>query len=402
MSDEKKPKIDLKARLGKTAGPTAGGSMPVPAGSVPAPQGSVPAPYAGSVPAPFNPGGIPAPSIPPSATSSAAVDALGGLGMNMNSPFRQAAPHAPPPPQRIEVDESTLQEARRGAFKKASFVGIGAALAFGLVGYVAGGALEKGANRKRAMEDAAGLQKNVEDSKVTLEKLLKKLEEGKAGIEAKKFPPTLVADLAAITVDFDGSKLAGVRFSGFKASTTRSLIAYASSVQELNTKKTLVASLIGSLQKPMTESWAQTDKVSVKFVVLIGGPASKDPAGNPVAILAPLAKAVETTKAKFEMPEKYTVTFMGANREVERYKTGTLEKASGLAVLPNSIETAFPSETTGQKVRMLSQLASLMQDIKGEEAAKDKGKDDMERDLKAGLMTKADALVKELVETQKQ
>ena len=58
----------------------------------------------------------------------------------------------------------------------------------GLVGYVLGGVLEKSANRKRAMDDAGSLQKDVEKSKGEMDKLLKKLEEGKAGIEAKLWP----------------------------------------------------------------------------------------------------------------------------------------------------------------------------------------------------------------------
>jgi hypothetical protein len=398
MADEKKPKIDLKARLGKTAGPGAIAPASVPApGSIPSPglpaPSGIPAPFAApsSPAAPFS-GSIPAP-----AASSAAVDALGTLGMNQ--PFRPSVAAAPPPPARIEMDESTIQDARRGAFKTAAAAGFGLALLFGLVGYVAGGALEKSSGRTAAMADANALEADVAKSKTTMETLLKKLEEGKAGIEQKKYPAGLGGELGGINVDFDGLKLGGRRFSGFKTSTTQQLVAYITSVQELNTKKNLVATLLAKNQKSMTDSWTQTDKVNVQYIVLLGGPKGKDPAGNPVAILAPLVKPHETLKSKFEVPDKYTASFLGSNVEVERFKSGTLEKAAGMAVLPNSVEAAFPSESTGAKIQLLSQLSGLIREIKGEEAAK--GKEEMVQDVKAGMLQRADALIKELKDTQK-
>ncbi|MBN9161792.1 MAG: hypothetical protein J0I07_12575, partial [Myxococcales bacterium] len=266
MADEKKPKIDLKARLGKTAvggatpPPPAVGGIPAPA-AAPTPAGSsgsvAPAPTPGAV---QSGGGLPVPPGipvgPPPAFKSGAVnlDPSNPLAaaMAQPAPARSQAPAALPQPQRIEVDELTVQEARKGARKQGLMVGIIFGVVLGAIGYIAGGAQETNKGRTQSVAHAKSLAGDVGTSREQLKSLAEKLEAGRDKLaKEKKFPDTLAKDLSAVNVDFDGTKLAGVRFSGFTQDTTSGLIEYISSVQAANDRKNALMGLLAKLQKPM-------------------------------------------------------------------------------------------------------------------------------------------------------
>src|ERR1700677_4218183 len=149
MADDKKPKIDLKSRLQKmgtgapgiTPPPPGAGSIPVPTGSAPppsmppamprsAPSVSPGIPGLGGPPPPMpsSSGSIaPPPGIPKPAISSrpATLDSNNTLAAVVQ-PFKPAAAPvaAIPQPQRIEVDEIAIQQARRGAFRGGVVVGL--------------------------------------------------------------------------------------------------------------------------------------------------------------------------------------------------------------------------------------------------------------------------------------
>ena len=257
MAEEKKPKIDLKARLGKGAGgatpppPVAG--IPVPAGGGGAPGGMAPVPQSSPSGAPGGGGGLPVPPGipvgPPPAfgrMGGAAIDPSNPLAAAA-TPYRAPAPPPPPPqPQRIEVDEMAVQEARKGARKQGLIAGLVAAAVLGAIGYIAGGAVETNKGRQKSVGDAKSLAGDVAKSRDQLKTIADKVEAGKNSLlKDKKFPDTLAKELGGINVDFDGNKLAGVRFSGFKQETTSNLIEYITSVQTLNDRKTAI---IGKLR----------------------------------------------------------------------------------------------------------------------------------------------------------
>ena len=117
MAEDKKPKIDLKARLGKSptaqapatglgGAPSSGRSAPTP---VPPGTGSV-VPVPPGVPVgPPSPFGI----APPK--HHGAIDPSNPLAA-VAAPYRAPAPQATiVQPQRIEVDEVAVHEARKGA-----------------------------------------------------------------------------------------------------------------------------------------------------------------------------------------------------------------------------------------------------------------------------------------------
>jgi hypothetical protein len=403
MADEKKPKIDLKARLGKAGAQNqpaapASGSLPAPALSNPAPSGSLPAPAMGMPD--FNPnasGGIPG-------APSSAADVLGGLGGlgHAASPFRpqpqarpapQAAPVslAPPPPQRIEVDDTALNEARKSSLKKAVGIGAGLALVVGAIGFVAGGAGEKSNARTASVESAKELAKDVETSKASLDVLVKKLEAGRALLndkDKKAFPDSLATELGGLKVDFDGQKLAGRRFSGFKVETTRNLVQYITSIQEVNDKRERLQRVLGALQKPFTEA-AQGRRSIVNFVTL-----QKDAQGNLLAGVTPLSTPIKVENDKFELPKdgyEYTEGRDDKGKDVKKtipkYTTGALDKPYG-AYIP-------ASDGNSAKTQLNLQIADMLVVIKGMDG-QSAGVDDQ----KATVMKQADMLILALKEVK--
>jgi hypothetical protein len=416
MADEKKPKIDLKARLGKTA---VGGATPPPPGAVggipmPAPSAATPAPgqatnnsggYApAAIPAPTPtapkmggglpvPPGIPVGPPPAFKPSGLSLDPSNPLASALAQPQAPPRAAAPPQPQRIEVDELTVQEARKGARKQGLLAGVVFGLVLGAVGYIAGGAQETNKSRAASVAHAKSLATDVQKSREQLKTLAEKLEAGRTQLAQRKFPESLPKDLGAINVDFDGTRLAGVRFSGFSSDTSTGLIEYISGVQQTNDRKNALMSLMARLQKPLTEQFknlAENKPPPANFVVLI----NKDPQKNPYAILAPLQKPLDMTQPQ---PAEFLATDPLTKQNVSAGKFATLDRPGAAIVVPKSVEAACPSETSGQIGQLVGQLTKVINDIRGE--APPPG-EQLVQDTKPGLLERADRLVTGLNKVQ--
>lgn len=388
MAEEKKPKIDLKARLGKTA---AGGAAPAPSGALPVPAPSAAAPVAApsapasGAPLPGTPIGPPPGFVAPG--SKPALDPSNPL-VAAASPSRAPEPPPPPQPQRIEVDEAAVQEASKAALRKGVMIGGLLAVICGIVGYVAGMSGEANSGRKKAQGDAKSLAGDVLKAKETLDKIGKKLDEGKKSLVTdKKFPDKLASELGGMNVDFDGGKLAGVRFSGFSTETSSGLIEFISSVQSFNDRKLALINLLNALQKPITESFASSANPTINHVVLLG---RQDASKNYYGILAPLDAPLPIKPDAIALPDKLKaidVTGGGAKVEVAKYTGGDLSKPAALYIAPASISKNFPSEVNGKIAQLVSQLAKGANEVSG-----DKVDPNMVQETKEGLVARADKL----------
>jgi hypothetical protein len=403
MADEKKPKIDLKARLGKTQVGTSQAPAPVPTPPPPGISARTPPPPVQSVPVAGMSGpGIPAPPGIPVGPPGPFSAVPSGPSLDPGNPLAAvAAPYrAPqvvqPQPQRIEVDEVAVQEAR----KKAAKTGFVIALLLGVagvgVGFVAGGAHEQSNARDKSKNDAAELATDLGKAKDTLSKLAEKMEEGRGQLVAKKFPDQLAKELGGLNVSFDGSELAGRRFSGFPQDTTAMLVDFITSVQALNDRKELVSGLLSKLQKPLTEQWsAPAGQQSITLVAAV----SKDPAGNPSAILAPLTAPITFSKDDVKLPSDFTFSdpLGGGNAMAPRYTGGDILKSSAaIPVVPKTFEKVCPSETAGASAQLAAQIGGVVREIKGEGPAAQ----DVVTDTKAGLVERADKLIAALQKVQ--
>ncbi len=402
MAEEKKPKIDLKARLGKTA---VGGATPAPppaAPSAPAEAGSAPAPSAPAAPPPaMSSGGLPPPAVglpvPPGVPvgRTPALDPSNPLAAVV-APPPAPAPAAPAAPARIEVDEMAVQEAAKKA-RRTGFVFSVVTLALGVgIGFMGGQAQQAGKYKADSRADAADLKKDVDGAKGKMEELAKALEGGRDSLKAKPpvFPKDLVTQLGGINVDFDGTKLTGRRFSGFPMETSTGLINLATSVAALNEHKTAIKNLLSKLEKPLTEQLAaaQSGTASLQYMVLLGGPTGKDPNGNFVGVLSPISPPISISKDKVEIPNDLKGVVNGGVVTVPKLTSANIDKPGAVYLAPGSIEAVFPSDTKSLAGQLSVKLADLIHDLRGDE----KPKDDIVNDVKPGLIEAAETLSKNL------
>jgi hypothetical protein len=403
MADEKRPKIDLKARLGKTAGlaPT------------PTPQPGTVTPSGRPMPIPVSPSGHPMPVPPRSSQPPGQYGALGGMPIPPPTPYpgtqapfdpsnplasAVAAPYAQrqraPEPQRIEFDDLTLQQASKSARKQGIIIGGVVAVLLGVVGYVAGGAVEQASGRASSKAGAEDLAVNATKARDQLKTLAEKMEAGrKLLMTEKKFPASLITELGGINVDFDGKQLEGRRFSGYSTDTTRDLVEFITAVQGVNDRKRVIQNLLTSLQKPISDQLAIPEgQVDINWVVVV----DKDLSGNMAAALSHLVKPITINGQNTVLPPKFTFTAPGGSSNVElpRYLTGDISKApAALYVTPRTFDSACPAAATGQIVQLGAQIGNFIAELRGEGAA---GEGGSTLDSKAGLIDRADKLVKEL------
>ena len=347
MTEEKKPKIDLKARLGKASsaslppalGSTDGGD------SVPPPAASFPGPGAASTPA-----------------------------------LAPAAAPLPPPPvvQRFEVDDAEVIEARKSGFKQGATIAVVVGLAALGIGFAAGGASEKAAGRTKAMADMTDLATRAGEANAKLAGLRDKLDAGIKELQAKKFPESLASDLGGIHVDFDGAMLGGRRFSGVSLETTRELVDFATDVAAVNERKSVIATLLVKLREPIEKKFKGGERSMISYAVVLEG-AGK---GGPFfASLAPLAKGLEADAA---LPATYKVSGSKAQSDVPAYVKGDVS-GRAIAVKAGTFEAACPDETKGAQAQLIAQLRGLAAKLKGEDPTSSP-------DAKAGLIERAEKL----------
>src|SRR5688500_16907462 len=212
MSEDKKPKIDLKARLGKktvsapATGP--GGSIPPPAG-IPRPSGI----------------GIPAPPFQPTHTSRPApmVDASNPYGAMQPS----VAHRAEPATIRIEMGDDVMR-AHKGGKTNVMILAIVTAAIGGFVGFALGGGAERAKGQDAALHGAQELTKDVQAANTKIEELANVLKAAKEKLGKGKFPEEEVSKLGALNIPFDGTNLSGKGIGRFKSDVLNMLIQFAS------------------------------------------------------------------------------------------------------------------------------------------------------------------------------
>ncbi len=398
MAEERK-KIDLKARLGKTPAPP-----PVAPASAPPPPYGIAQPVPSRAPPPASSGaglpgvpvGVPVGPPPPfqrSAYPAQNIDPSHPLAA-VAAPYRPQA--SPAQPQRIEVDELAVQQASRSARKQGIVVGLVFAVVLGGVGYVAGGASEQGAGRSKSRNDAAELSASVGKARDALKTLGDKMEAGSKSLLAeRKFPDALTKELGGLNVDFDGTQLAGRRFSGFPQETTHDLVEFITSVQAVNDRKQIIQALLVRLQKPITEQLAAPPgQQKVSYVVAV----DKDPSGNLAGFLSPLTAPIPVTGSNIQLPGKFSFANPGGsgNTELPRYSGGDIARTpAAIYVVPKTFDTVCPSAQSGQVAQLGAQIGEFIRTIRGEGSSAPAGEDTVQ-DSKPGLLERANKLVDEL------
>jgi hypothetical protein len=344
MSDDKskKPKINLKDRLGKTNIGTQSVPLPVP-GSAPsspgAPQGIAPPP--GITP------GIPVP------------------------PFAQpkAAEAAPPPPKptvvqqtiKVEVGEEIIKE-REKAKKQLIGAAIGTALLGIGIGYAVGGQAAKADRGKQVIANAKSLMGDIKAANGKMKDLDTLLAEAVEKLQKKEYPAELSNQLGGVNIPFDSTKVDGGAISGLKPSALRQLLKFTSSCDELNDKKDKLKSLLDFAKDPVNKAWKEEKEPVMNFSVMF----RSDQKG----VIAELVQTKDPFDIGKDWPANYPITKYErgkpAEKKLARYTKGDLPGTDLVVPVDPSSTAQFTSQENIRSLRKA--FVDLRTELKGDDS----------------------------------
>jgi hypothetical protein len=356
MAEEKKPRIDLKARLGKK--------------TVAAKSGSIPPPM-----------GIPKPSVPFGGPQRQAprVDA--------SDPYAaisaEAAPVRKEQAIKVEMSEEVMQAQKRGRAKIIALAAV-TALVGAFLGYAIGSGVERGKSAEAAVSGAGDLIKEVDTANAKIEELAEVLKKAKEKLADSTYPEEEVGKLGGINIPFEGANLTGKGIGRFRPDVVTLLIDFASGAQEANDQKEKIARLLGGSKPAIMEFLEVKTKPKVRWSVYVtNGP------GGPWAAMQPLpeAFAAKPESDKKGWPEEFKIKDGDRTFELKRYKTGspTGGEPQIIPVDPTTQGSVCPSDVLVKLRRELQDLEGVLRGDKSDPANE-----------KAGLADTGHALVEKL------
>jgi len=333
MNDQQKPKIDLKARLGKK--------------TVSSPSGpSIPPPMSAS-----RPGAIPAP--PFSAPNA--------------DPFSSASVSQAPPPKpqaiKVEMSEEVIHEQKKQK-KKGYVMALVTAIIGGIVGFMVGGSNETSNQQTLAAREAGDLAKEVTKATETAEQLADVVKSVKDKIASGKYPEDESKKLGGLRIPFDGANLGLRKIGRFNNEVNRSLVAFAGMTVAANDLTEDVQRMISGSKKALDDAFAIKDKPKVQWSAIVsGGPSG--PWATLAAIPEPfLAKGEE----KSAWPESVKMKLGGKETTVKRYAKG--DPAGGdpqfIPIEPVSQNSVCPNANLARVLRTVQDLENLLRGVKSE------------------------------------
>jgi hypothetical protein len=374
MAEERKPKIDLKARLGKKTVPSkAGGpSIPPPVG-IPKPPG-LGHPGFGS-----RPSGAPA--------RLDASDPYAAL--DRSSAPAQAQPQA----IKIEMSEEVVQAQKRGRNKVAALAAVTAVVG-GVVGFATGSGVERGKGVDAAVSGAQDLAKEMDAASAQAEALAEVLKSAKDKLSSSKFPDEEVSKLGEINIPFDGSKLTGKGIGRFPPTLVTQLIEFAGLSQQANDQKESLQAVLAGRKAAITEFLEVETKPKVRWSMLVtNGP------GGPWGMMQPLpgggflAKSDEKVKdadgkeKAYTWPEEFKMKLPGAQQEMamKRFTGGDPSGGKVIPIDPSTQAFVCPSDVVVALRRELSELEGVLRGDKSDPSNEKAGLIDMGKTLQEKL-----------------
>ena len=339
MNDQKKPKIDLKARLGKK--------------TVSSPSGpSIPPPVGGS-----RPGGIPAPPFGAPQGSDPYSSMMG-----------TAPPPPPPKPQaiKVELSEEVIREQKKQQ-KKGYMMALITAVVGGVVGFMIGGSNETSNQQKIAARDAGDLAKEVTSATDTAEQLADVVKSIKDKIASGKYPDDEAKKLAGLRIPFEGSNL-GLRVIGrFNKEVNRGLVAFAGMAEQANDSTETLQKMVAGSKKALDDAFSLKDKPRVHWSAVVGS-GGLGPWVTLMSVPEPfLVKSDEKVAGKdYTWPDNVKFKSGGKDTEIKRYTKGDPMGGNPqfIPVEPNSQNSVCPNLNVARIVRIIQDLEDSLRGIK--------------------------------------
>jgi len=342
----KKPKIDLKARLGKTNIGTQAVPLPVPGQSQPPPSGSGKSPNI--APPPGISPGIP---VPPFAQPAKAVAA--------EAPAPK--PTAVQQTIKVEVGEEIIKE-REKAKKRLIAAAVGTALLGIVIGYPVGGAAARNERGKAVVANAKSLSSEVKAANEKMKELDTLLADAAEKLGKKEYPAELAGQLGGINIPFETANIDGGSISGLKGTALRQLILFASGVEELNKRKDSLKNLLELAKAPVEKAWKEEKEPVMNFSVVF----RSDQKGV-IAELVPVKEPFDLAKdwpANYAVmkPERTQQGMKSVEKKLNRYTKGDLPGSGDPQLIP--VDPVTTAAFTSQEV--LRNLRKAFLDLRTE------------------------------------
>ena len=349
MSEQNtKPKIDLRARLGKK---TAGAGV---AASIPPPM------HTGtSIPAP------PFASKPPPA----------------QEPPRVIAPQA----IKIEMSEEVIQAQKKGKSKIMAMAG-GAALVGAVLGIALGGGMERRKRQDIAVEGAALLSKDIDKANVEIGKMSEILEKAKRSLSDGEFPSEAVKGLSEVTVPFDGTYLPGKGTGLMSATVNKMLVDFSGKSQQANEQKDRLQRMLVATEVAFKAVMENQAKPKMEWSVFV----TNGPHG-PMAVIQPIPEPFfVSSKDKvngkdYSWPEEIEIPEGDKKTKLKLYKKDNpIENPPLLIPIdPKSQESVYPKDQIllGKLREEIEKLEELLKGDKSDPTNEKAGIVDLGQDL---------------------
>lgn len=349
MSEQKKPKIDLKARLGKKSvgSPGAGPAIPPPVG-IPKP------PLMGAIP-----GGAAGPKMDAS-NPYGAIEA------------RHAPKAAEPKAIKIEMSQEVVDAQKKGRTRVLALAGIAAGIA-GIIGFAFGSGYQRGQGAKVALEGAQSLAKEVDAATTTASTLSDVLGDAGDKLAKGEFPDDDVNKLAGIDIPFGGANLTDKGIGRFSREVVTMLIDFANKAKEANDQKERIRLIMSNAKDSIHE--VMEVKTNPKFhwsVYVRQGPhgpmASMQPL--PETFLVNSDKKIKDKDGKekdYDWPEEFKIQDGKDTVTLKRFKSGdptTGETPPLIPVAPDTEAAVCPQTTV---IRVRGELADMTKMLKGDQ-----------------------------------
>jgi hypothetical protein len=337
-----KPKIDLKARLGRRPGATpASASIPPPVGVNP-PQSSgapghasgfpVSGGYASQQPqmrGSFDPMG----SVP--VVSAAPVRISGASGLEMDAEF--AAVH-------------------KSGRTKVIILAAATAVVGGVLGFAVGGMNERNAVAEAAVIGAKSLSVEIDAANAAVTKLSEVVTSAAKSLKDGKYPDNEVKELGSLNIPFDGTNLSGKSIGRFKPQLLTMLVNYAESASKVNNQKDRLRGLLSYSKVGVEELLAQNTNPRVHWGVSV----QSGPQG-PWGVMQVLPTAFP---AKEAWPAAFEVQSGDQKLSVKRYAGGDPTRgpdgAQVIPIAPSTQNAVCPTDTIVRLRRELSDIQKLV------------------------------------------
>lgn len=367
---ENKPKIDLKARLGKktVSGRMGGPSIPPPVGLRPGGIGGGPAvggPPAGIGSSPSQPPLDP--SNPYSAISAA------------------QAPVVEPKAIKIEMSEEVVQAQKKGRSKVMILAGVTAVIGM-IIGFAIGGLNENSKRHETALAGAKTLAKEIDDAGIQGQALADVLKAIGKQLGDGKYPEEDVNKLGGIDIPFDGANLSGKAIGLFKPQLTVGLLQYAGIAAQVDEQKDKIRRLLVASKSVLSDLLAEKDAPKVRWSVFIQ-PGPFGPWANMQPVPEPFL--VKSEEKGYKWPDDMKIKDGDQTVTLKRYNKGDVSSPSGdtpdfIPVVPQTQSLVCPSDTV---IRLRREVSAMEELLNGDETP---GQE------KAGLLPLGQQVVEEL------